>query len=77
MFICALWALIGSISTLAGLTILASRWLNGQVKRGHYASARYDKKSDTWRIIGSYGSIANKLADIRQGRQPGAIKYID
>lgn len=47
------------------------------LKSGKYCYARFDEKRKEWRVAGQFASIANKVDDIRSGRTPGAIKYVD
>lgn len=47
------------------------------IKRGQFAQARYDEKKKQWRVSGKFMVIANELCDIRSGRKPGVIKYVN
>lgn len=47
------------------------------LKNGTYCYARFDVKRKEWRVAGQFASIAKEVADIRSGRTPGAIKYVD
>lgn len=46
-------------------------------RSGKFAYAKFDDKNQEWRVFGQYAGIAQQLADIRSGRKPGAIKYVD
>lgn len=56
---------------------LSCAWVTKPIKRGQFAQARYDEKKKQWRVSGKFMIVANELADIRSGRKPGAIKYVD
>jgi hypothetical protein len=72
-----LFMILGAILALVAVVVVATVWSAKAVRNGHFASARYDVKSKEWRVCGQFAGIAQKLADIRNGRQPGAIKYVD
>lgn len=56
---------------------LSCAWASRLIKRGFFAQARYDEKKKEWRVSGKFISVFNEIADIRSGRKPGAIKYVD
>ncbi|ANM45868.1 hypothetical protein BI040_gp86 [Escherichia phage vB_EcoS_NBD2] len=53
------------------------KWVKAKASKGEYASVIYDPVKKEYRVTGQYAGLAQKLADIRAGRQPGAIKYVD
>lgn len=69
----ALGFVIGAIA----IGIYAFWKIQPKVDKGHYASALYDEKKKEWRVTGRYLGINNHLVDIREGRKPGVIKYVD
>lgn len=77
IFASILYLIIGAILGIVSVMFAAAFAMHKMSKDGKFASARYDKDKNEWRVIGKFGGIAQKLADIRAGRQPGAIKYID
>lgn len=56
---------------------LSCSWAAKLIKRGQFAQARYDEKKKQWRVSGKFISVFNEINDIRSGRKPGAIKYVD
>lgn len=56
---------------------MSCAWVSRLVKRGFYAQARYDEKKKEWRVQSDFFNVVNEIADIRSGRKPGAIKYVD
>lgn len=56
---------------------LSCAWVSRLIKRELYAQARYDEKKKEWRVSGKFFQVVNEIADIRSGRKPGAIKYVD
>lgn len=72
-----LFIALGAVLALVAVFWIAYFYSAKAIREGRFASARYDVKSKEWRVVGKFGGIAQKLADIREGRQPGAIKYID
>ena len=56
---------------------LSYAWVSRLIKRGLLAQARYDEKKKEWLVSGKFISVFNEIADIRSGRKPGAIKYVD
>lgn len=72
-----LFIVLGAVLALVAVFWLAYFYSAKAIREGRFASARYDVKSKEWRVVGKFGSVAQKLTDIREGRKPGAIKYID
>ena len=56
---------------------LSCAWVSKLTKRSQFAQARYDEKKKQWRVSGKFISVFNEINDIRSGRKPGAIKYVD
>jgi hypothetical protein len=56
---------------------LSCAWVSRLIKRGFYAQARYDEQKKEWRVQSNFFKVVNEVADIRSGRKPGAIKYVD
>ena len=56
---------------------LSCAWVAKLIKRGQFAQARYNEKKKQWHVSGKFMVVANELCDIRSGRKPGAIKYVD
>lgn len=56
---------------------LSCAWVTKPIKRGQYAQARYDEKKKQWLVYGKFMVVANEICDIRSGRKPGKIKYVD
>lgn len=56
---------------------LSCSWVAKLIKRGQFAQARYDEKKKQWSVSGKFISVFNEINDIRSGRKPGAIKYVD
>lgn len=70
----------GFIGFIVGVlfTVTYAAWLILKLKRkNQYASAMYFEKEKYWRVNGKLAKIAEEIADIRSGRKPGAIKYVD
>uniref|UniRef100_A0AAU6PXJ1 Uncharacterized protein n=1 Tax=Escherichia phage ETEP102 TaxID=3117680 RepID=A0AAU6PXJ1_9CAUD len=56
---------------------MSCAWDSRIVKRGFLAQARYDEKKKEWRVACKFISVFKEIDDIRSGRKPGAIKYVD
>lgn len=56
---------------------LSCAWVTKLIKRGQFAQARYDEKKKQWRVSGKFISVFNEINEIRTGRKPGDIKYVD
>lgn len=72
-----LFIVLGVIIGVIVVVAWAGLWSRKLLAKNQFASARFDTKSKEWRICGKYAKIAQELVDIREGRKPGAIKYID
>lgn len=72
-----LYVVLGAILALTAVVTFAYYYSEKAIREGRFASARFDVKSQEWKVIGKFGAVSQKLADIREGRKPGAIKYID
>lgn len=71
------WYVFGVVSALFFAVIAIANWSKKLLQKNQFASARYDEKRGEWRVCGKYAKIADELKDIREGRKPGAIKYVD
>ncbi|UOX38499.1 hypothetical protein [Escherichia phage P818] len=67
----------GFIFALVLIISLSCSLVAKLIKRGQFAQARYDEKKKQWRVSGNFISVFNEINDIRSGRKPGAIKYVD
>lgn len=68
---------LGSILTLVSIVTFAYLYSEKAIRQGRFASARFDVKSQEWKVVGRFFSVAQKITDIKSGRKPGAVKYID
>lgn len=69
--------LIGSAFTLFMCLVTMALGIKYGIKKGWFTYASYCEKEKEWTVRGKFSKIALELADIRQGRKPGAIKYVD
>lgn len=69
--------ILGFVCAVFVLVLFSNQYLKRRVKSGKFASASYNDKEKRWEVNGQFSGIAQKLSDIRSGRQPGAIKYVD
>lgn len=69
--------ILGVVFTLVFVVAWCAKQADKHAKAGKFAYAKFDDKKQEWRVFGQYAGIAQQLADIRSGRKPGAIKYID
>lgn len=69
--------ILGVVFTVVFVLAWSVKQANKSAKLGHFAYAKYDEKENQWRVFGQYAGIAQQLSDIRSGRKPGAIKYVD
>lgn len=74
MIACFVWGVLFAIIVVLTWCVKSA---NKNAKAGKFAYAKYDDQKQEWRVFGQYASIAQQLNDIRSGRRPGAIKYID
>lgn len=69
--------ILGSVFTIVFVLVWCAKAAEKAAKIGQFAYAKFDDKKQEWRVFGQYAGIAQQLADIRSGRKPGAIKYVD
>lgn len=68
---------IGAVVGILAYSKLCSSWMKREIKGDKLALVRYSERENKWIVHGRLGGLAQKVADIRNGRQPGAIKYVD
>lgn len=68
---------IGFIIGVLFTTSYATWFIRKLKRKNQYASAMYFEKEKYWRVNGKIAKIAEEIVDIRSGRKPGAIKYVD
>lgn len=69
--------ILGVVFTIVFVLVWCAKAADKAAKLGQFAYAKYDNKAKEWRVYGQYAGIAQQLSDIRNGRRPGAIKYVD
>lgn len=67
----------GFLFASALILSLSCAWVSKLIKRGQFAQARYDEKKKQWLVSGKFVSVFNEINEIRTGRKPGDIKYVD
>ncbi|MEG0209065.1 MULTISPECIES: DUF7299 family protein [Gammaproteobacteria] len=77
MFSSILIFIIGAIFGIVAYSKACNAWMKAKIKNDKLALVRYSEHSKEWVVHGRLAGLAQKVADIRNGRQPGAIKYVD